>query len=87
MLAGTVLVNSTSTGGSSSQHSLQATLLSAIPYLCAAIGMWWIANSSHRFREKDFHIGIPWVSERPQSGLLGRSVWVGLGVWVGVRTQ
>lgn len=61
MLAGTVLVNSTSTGGSSSKHSLQATLLSAIPYLCAAIGMWWIANSSHRFREKDFHIGIPWV--------------------------
>lgn len=62
MLAGTVLVNSTSTGGTSSKHSLQATLLSAIPYLCAAIGMWWMANSSHRFREKDFHIGIPWVS-------------------------
>ena len=61
MLAGTVLTNSTSTGGTSSTDSLHATLLSAIPYLCAAIGMFIVASSSHRFREKDFHIGVPYM--------------------------
>jgi len=61
MLAGTVLSNSTSTGGDSSQDSLHAILLSAIPYCCAAIGMYVMAASSHRFREKDFHIGVPYM--------------------------
>jgi hypothetical protein len=61
MLAGTVLTNSTSTGGNSSTNSLHATLLSAVPYFCAAIGMWIMASSSHRFREKEFHVGIPYV--------------------------
>ncbi len=60
MLAGTVLANSTSTADPSGQHSLQATLLSAVPYLCAAVGMWCMATSSHRFSEKNLHIGIPW---------------------------
>lgn len=56
-----MLTNSTSTGGSSRTDSLHAMLLSAIPYLCAAVGMWWMAHSSHRFKEKDLHIGLPWI--------------------------
>jgi hypothetical protein len=61
MLAGTVLTNSTSTGGDSASDSLHAILLSAIPYFCAAIAMWLMANSSNYFNEKEFHIGVPWV--------------------------
>jgi hypothetical protein len=61
MLAGTVLVNSTSTGGDSRTNTLHPILLSAIPYLCAAVGMCWVAHSSHHYREKDFHIGIPYL--------------------------
>jgi hypothetical protein len=61
MLAGTVLTNSTSTGGSSSTNSLHATLLSAIPYCGAAIAMWVVASSSARFKEKELHIGVPWL--------------------------
>lgn len=57
MLAGTVLTNSTSTGGTSATNTLHATLLTAIPYFCAAVGMWAVASSSHHFKEKDFHIG------------------------------
>lgn len=60
MLAGTVITNSTSTGGTSVKN-LHATLLSAIPYLTAAIAMWLLACSSHHFREKEFHIGVPWM--------------------------
>jgi hypothetical protein len=61
MLAGTVLTNSTSTGGTSATNTLHATLLSAIPYFCAAVGMWAVASSSHHFKEKEFHIGMPWM--------------------------
>lgn len=61
MLAGTVLTNSSSSGGASSTNTLHATLLSAIPYCCAAVGMWVMASSSHKFKEKEFHIGVPWM--------------------------
>jgi hypothetical protein len=61
MLAGTVLTNSSSTGGTSKTNNLHSTLLSAIPYCMAAIAMWIWASSSHRFGEKDFHIGVPWI--------------------------
>lgn len=61
MLAGTVLTGSTSSGGTSATNTLHATLLSAIPYFCAAVAMWVIASSSHHFQEKEFHIGMPWV--------------------------
>ena len=61
MLAGTVLTNSSSTGGTSSTNSLHATLLSAIPYCCAAVAMWALASSSAHFREKELHIGVPWI--------------------------
>jgi hypothetical protein len=61
MLAGTVLVNSTSTGGTSAANSLHATLLSAIPYFTATIAMWVVATSSQHFKEKELHIGVPWM--------------------------
>lgn len=61
MLAGTVLTNSTSTGGKSATNTLHATLLSAIPYCCAAFAMWLMACSSHKFKEKELHIGTPWM--------------------------
>jgi hypothetical protein len=59
--AGTVLVDSTSSGGTSRVNSLHATLLSAIPYTTAALAMWAVACSSHHFKEKPLHVGVPWV--------------------------
>lgn len=61
MLAGTALQNSTSTGGASAANTLHATLLSAVPYCGAAAAMAAMAWSSHRFNERDFHVGLPWM--------------------------
>lgn len=61
MLAGTALANSTSSGGSSSVNTLHATLLSAIPYLCAAVAMWLLAWSSARFKERTLHVALPLI--------------------------
>jgi hypothetical protein len=61
MLAGTALTGSTSSGGNSAVNTLHATLLSAIPYFCAAISMWTTAWSSERHRERTLHVGLPCV--------------------------
>jgi hypothetical protein len=61
MLAGTALKGSTSSGGASAVNTLHATLLSAIPYFCAAISMWTTAWSSERHRERTLHVGLPCV--------------------------
>lgn len=59
MLAGTALANSTSSGGTSSVNTLHATLLSAVPYLCAAVAMWLLAWSSARCKERTLHVALP----------------------------
>ncbi|WIA31173.1 hypothetical protein OEZ86_001180 [Tetradesmus obliquus] len=61
MLAGTALQGSTSSGGNSAVNTLHATLLSAIPYFCAAISMWSTAWSSERHKERTLHVGLPCV--------------------------
>ncbi|WIA11101.1 hypothetical protein OEZ85_011245 [Tetradesmus obliquus] len=62
MLAGTALTNSSSSGGSSSSsHTQEATLLTAIPYVCATAANLAVAWHADRVNERSLHTGVPFV--------------------------
>jgi hypothetical protein len=67
MLAGTALANSSSgsSGSSSLNHShsttRQATLLAAIPYVCATAANLAVAWHADRVNERALHTGVPFV--------------------------
>jgi MFS family permease len=61
MLAGTALFN-TSSGSSRSRSSTQeATLLAAIPYVCATAANLAVAWHADRVNERLLHTGVPFV--------------------------
>ncbi|KIY93761.1 hypothetical protein MNEG_14201 [Monoraphidium neglectum] len=58
LLNGSLLSDATSVGGGS-RNSVQAALLSAIPYICAALSLVAVAWSADRHNEKTAHVAIP----------------------------
>jgi hypothetical protein len=60
MLAGTALAN-TSSGAGSHSHTREATLLAAIPYVCATAANLAVAWHADRVNERALHTGVPFV--------------------------
>jgi MFS family permease len=61
MLAGTALANSSSGSSSSSNRTQEATLLAAIPYVCATVANLAVAWHADRVNERLLHTGVPYV--------------------------